>query len=153
MGRSILSFALVAAILLGLSGRVGAVIVHAHEGGCSEHQHADLGYVGHLAEPHGHEHDAPPAPPPNDDSDDSDPQHAHYAVGDGPIVRRGSLTSLPGLLVSDVVALGVVGSVEHLSASPATAVVEAAAEPDGLRTRWPSTTTVERLIQGLGLLL
>lgn len=151
MGRSIPSFALVLAILLGLVSRVGTVVVHAHADGDEVHHHGDLHYVGYVDHDHAHgpsdpEHHDPASPPHDDDS-----EHAHYVAGDGPIVRRSGPVA-PAALSLEVLAFDAMGLALRAPSTIVPVVSEPLDAPTS-QTLWPPGSTIERRLGGLGLLL
>lgn|GEM_PF-5085679 len=157
MGRSIPSFALVLAVLLGLVSRVGTVVVHTHEGGEEAHHHGDLHYVGYVdhdhaaGHGHGHDHDGPAPHGPSEPADSDDSEHSHYVASDGPIVRR-SGPAVPAAIALDVFAFDSMG----LVASEPSQIVPSRTEQRPVpprRALWPPGSTIERRLGGLGLLL
>jgi len=161
VGRSIPSFALVFALLLGLGSRVGTIVVHSHAGGDEAHHHGDVHYVGYVDHDHvaghrhdsghGHDHDAPAPHGPTAPTGGDDSEHSHYVAGDGPIVRRSGPT-VPAAISLDVFASDAVGLA--LSA-PSTIVPIEIEERDAppRHALWPPGSTIERRLGGLGLLL
>jgi hypothetical protein len=140
----------------GLLVRQGTLVVHEHDGGSDPHHHSPLvGYVDHA---HPHDHDARESDPARDDEssdedgapDDGD-RHGHYQAVHAAAVRRTALGDDAGARQVGVAFSRVALPYEE----PGRETFGPAPSPGDRRGHPPSRTgrTIDRLVQGIGLLI
>jgi hypothetical protein len=146
---------------LGLLAPRASVVVHAHEGGGAAHDHGgsltawvDRGGHGHRHAPGGHRHDPDPAPPsPTEvpDAPDGDDEHAHVRSTPGAALRRtnGTVASLCPPLAAQPPIPWWCCPVAAAATPTEQGSWRRAACADLPRTQ--ARSTIERLVQGLGL--
>lgn len=164
VARRILSLSLVLLAGIGLVGPRAHVITHSHEGGNDTHHHGPrLSTFGHHGHSHAlghssHSHHDSGEPndesvPPGDGHDDGDDRHQHVGAAPDATYRRAGETSPAAIAV---LAARVSTPCWMIPVAPrASPSVPPPRRPNDARGRPTSNgrSTIERLLQGIGLLI
>jgi hypothetical protein len=145
----------------GLIGRQGTLVEHEHAGGAESHEHAALaGYVAHShPHPHPHPHDGTQGTEPATDEESSEEdrlpedgdRHGHFQSAHAAAARRMIPGDDPGARLAAVALTPLTLATEQ----PARRAFDPQPSPGDPNGHPPSRTgrTIDRLVQGIGLLI